>query len=164
MTDSTSKTVYFQGPVMWAKVFGFNRDKGEYAPEGGQYTISIGLDKKAEKTVKSWNRLYTGKVEDDGLTYFQFKRKHTHLTKDGDPIEPWSGPPVVVDAEGHGWDENTLIGNGSVCSVKLNITTMGNKTFVRLEGVRVDELVAYEGSSTPKEPTEVENHSGGLPF
>lgn len=165
MNEATSKLVYFQGPVMWAKVFSFNRDKGDYAPEGGQYTISVGLDPKDTKQVKGWNRLYTGKEGEDGLTYFEFKRKHIHLNKDGELIEPWSGPPVVVDKEGHGWGEVSLIGNGSVCSIKLNVTTLGTKTFVRLEGVRVDELVPYEGEQGPSEPSEVDNRmSDGLPF
>jgi len=152
----TDKIVYMAGPVRWAKVFDHNRDTGEYAPEGGQYTIDIGLDAEDTKEVKGWNRLYTGKKDaETGLTYFQFKRKHTAFKNDGELIEAWSGPPALL-MEGEG-----LIGNGSVCTVKLAVNKVGPKTFVRLEGVRVDTLVPYEGGGGP---VEVDNRSGELPF
>ena len=154
------KIVYMSGPVRWAKVFDHNRDKGEYAPEGGQYTIDIGLDADDAKEVKKWNRLYTGKKDEKaGLTYFQFKRKHTAFKNDGELIEAWSGPPTVYDDEGNPWTVG-LIGNDSVCTVKLAVNSVGSKTFVRLEGVRVDTLVPFEGGG----PAVVENRSEGLPF
>lgn len=159
MADS-NKIVYFKGPVKWAKVFEFNRDKGEYAPAHGMYTINIGLDNKDTKMVKGWNRLYTGN-EDNDLTYFQFKRKHEHYNKEDEVIDNWSGPPVVCDAENFAWG-GKLIGNGSVCTVKLAVNKVGNKTFVRLEGVRVEEHVEYEGEE--RAPVEEVNHTDGLPF
>jgi len=159
MADS-NKIVYLKGPVKWAKVFVDNRDKGEYAPDGGMYTIDLGLDEDDTKMIKGYNRLYTGK-EDDGLTYFTFKRKHEHYNKDNEIIDKWSGPPVVCDEGNFVWSSG-LIGNGSVCTVKLAVNTVGSKTFVRLEGVRVDEHVEYEGEASA--PVEEENHTDGLPF
>ncbi len=169
----TTKIVYLKGPVKWAKVFTGNRDTGEYAPDDGQYAIDIGLSTIDVKEVKTWNRMYTGKVYpkldknylpgDSKLTYFQFKRKHKHFQKDGESvIKEWSGAPNVVDAEGDEW-EGALIGNGSVCTIKLDVTTTdAGHTFVRFEGVRVDEHVEYEGEV--KEPATEENHSDGIPF
>jgi hypothetical protein len=154
--------VYLSGPVKWAKVFDHNRDTGEYAPPGGNYAIDIGLTDEDFKEVKGWNRMYQGKKDaEDGLTYITFKRKHEHLNSDGEVIEDWSGAPKVVDAEAKDWD-GSLIGNGSICTVKLVVNKVGAKTFVRLEGVRVDTHIPYVGKDG--EEVVVENRSGGLPF
>jgi len=181
-SNMITKNVYLQGPVKWAKVFEFNRDKGKYAPEDGEYQISLGLSAKDFKIVKKWNRMYqgteytaTGKKKkdflpgDDKLTYITFKRKHKHFKADGETlIREWSGEPTVVAYDGEPWDTwnggtTPLIGNGSVCTIKLDVTTTdAGHTFVRLEGVRVDEHVEFEGET--KEPATEENHSDGIPF
>lgn len=179
---STTKIVYLQGPVKWAKVFEANRNMGnkDYpVAEGGQYEISIGLNTKDTAEVKGWNRLYTGKVYpkldknylpgDSKLTYFTFKRKHEHLSKKGSVVTDWSGPPNIIDEAGETWwvegGDIDLIGNGSCCTVKLDVTTVGSRTFVRLEGLRVDEHVEYEvPEGEEREPATEENRTKGLPF
>lgn len=160
------KTVYFQGPVKWAKVFEFNMDDGEYAPEGGQYTIDIGLGKKEIKEVLTWNKNYEPKDDEDfkGVQFIKFKRKNRHLSKKGKLIKDWSGPPKVVDADGNPWDEDKLIGNGSICTVKLNVTEGKMFSFVRLEGVRVDEHVAYEPDEDDDDTDEDNENSDDIPF
>ena len=147
---------YIKGPVMFAKVFEHNRDVGEYAPEGGQYTIDIGVDEETTALIKSWNSNYKPKTYkepydenvDPDLNYFQFKRKHELYNKKGELIEDWCGAPVVVDKDGEPFDD--LIWNGSICTIKLAVTegsipgAKGKRrkiTFVRLEGVRVDVLM-----------------------
>lgn len=180
----STRIVYLQGPVKWAKVFEGNRSMGttKYpVAEGGQYEISVGLDTKDTKEIKSYNRLYTGKVYkkldknylpgDDKLTYFTFKRKHAHLRNDGSVINEWSGEPTIVDGGGIPWYDEylkgmpQLIGNGSVCTVKLDVTTVEGRTFVRLEGIRVDEHVEYEApEGEAREPATEENRTKGLPF
>lgn len=180
--DKTKKFVYITGPVLYAKVFERNRDKGNvHVPLDpkfdGRYTIQIGVDDKITKKIKKWNRLYEGKtisemkektrellsdiVEKHGesLRYFTFWRNNRHVLKNGDEVIAWGGVPQVVDAEGEPWDPNINIGNGSVCTVKLDVSKTGNNTFVRLEGVRVENLVEYE-----EEKIEVENYSDGLAF
>jgi len=170
--NMSTNIVYLQGPAKWSKVFEGNRDMGDYAPEDGQYTIDIGLDAKDTKLVKSWNRMYTGRkytkdddnylAGDEKLTYFQFKRKHKHFKKDGESVvRMWSGAPKVVDNLGDEWPGD-LIGNSSIVTVKLDVTTMGSRTYVRLEGVRVEEHVEYEGEE--REPPTEDNRSDGLPF
>lgn len=165
-------TVYLQGPVMFARVFEHNKDEGQYAPEEGQYVIDIGLDKTDAKKVKSWNKLYTPKEYpeeyqdgvDESKSYFKFKRKHKHLSRKGKLIKAWSGPPKVVfkDMDFEDTDAFPTIGNGSICTIKLNVETAqgrnGPMTFVRLEGVRVDELVVFE----PEEPEEEEQNNETL--
>ena len=176
----TTKIVYLQGPVKFAKVFDFNRDKGKYAPKDGEYNISVGLSPKDFKVVKEWNRMYQGKVwdkldkfylpGDSKLTYVTFKRKHKHFKADGESvISEWSGPPDVIhgdgDLVGPNWNGG-LIGNGSVCSVKLDVTTVDGRTFVRLEGVRVEEHVEYVSSDGEERepPVEVNMMTDGIPF
>lgn len=169
-----SNTHYFKGPVMFAKLFEGNRDKGKYAPEGGQYTIDIGLKAKDAKLVKSWNKRYKAKTYKapydegvvDGLQYFQFKRKHVHK------IDDLGGPPKVVDAEGNAWNKG-LIGNGSVCTVKLNVYSgtyedeAGKSwpfTAASLEGVRVDEWVPYGKDEDDDGDDEEAVPNDGIPF
>lgn len=176
---STTKIVYLQGPVKFAKVFEFNRDKGKYAPKDGQYSIDVGLGKDDFKEVKTWNRMYQGKVwpkldkfylpGDSKLTYVTFKRKHKHFKADGEEvIREWSGEPTIVDDAGNSWIDGgspDLIGNGSICTVKLDVTTVDGRTFVRLEGIRVDEHIEYESDGdTAREPATEENRTDGLPF
>ena len=173
----STKIVYLQGPVKFAKVFDFNRDKGKYAPKDGEYNISVGLSSKDFKVVKGWNRMYQGKVwdkldkfylpGDSKLTYVTFKRKHKHFKADGESvIHEWSGPPTVLhaDYDGEWLAEYGLIGNGSVCTVKLDVTTVGDRTFVRLDGVRVDEHVEYESDEEEREPPVEVNMTDGIPF
>ena len=175
----STKIVFLSGPVKFAKVFDFNRDKGKYAPKDGEYNISVGLTAKDFKVVKGWNRMYQGKVwdklnkfylpGDSKLTYVTFKRKHKHFKADGETvIHEWSGPPDVFDDGGGLWtdtDKVELIGNGSVCTVKLDVTTVGDKTFVRLDGVRVDEHVEYvSNDEEEREPSVEVNMTDGIPF
>jgi len=166
--------IYLEGPVMWAKVFEHNMDTGEYAPEGGQYTIQIGLDEKDSKQVLSWNRMYVGKEYEEypGLKFFTFKRKNEVYKKDGSLIEEWSGPPRVVDMDGNDW-EGGLIGNGSTAVIKLDVASkkIKNKTmtFVRLEVVAIKELVEYVAPDKDDTDDEEEEKpkgkaKGGRPF
>jgi hypothetical protein len=149
---------------MWAKGFERNRNKNtDYidAKFNGRYSIYIGVDEETTKMIKKWNRLYEGKEGEDDLRYFQFWRNHTHVTKDGDTYDSWGGAPVVVDDENFAWDSAINIGNGSVCTIKLGVNTVGKNTYVRLEGVRVEELVEFVGDEVE---VEVDNQTDGLPF
>lgn len=133
------------GPVMWAKLREDNRDVGEYAPEGGLYSIEVGVGPEEQKMILGWSHLYRPieYKEYPDLRFFRFKRQHIKRTKDGEIIEEWSGPPRVVSKDGEPMQEN--IGNGSLCTVKVNVNKVGTKTFMRLEAVRVDELIEYGG-------------------
>ena len=172
-----SMIVYTTGPVKFAKVFERNRNHGSEAypvAEGGIYEVSVGVDDDMLKTIKKWNRLYQGKVYTDGgsakqdkhfvdgdagFTFITFNRRHEFRKTDGDLITEWSGAPAVVDKDGKPWDPTVNIGNGSICTIKLNVNKSGSKTFIRLEGVRVETHVPHI-----VEEDEVVNHSDGLPF
>lgn len=175
-------TVYLRGPIMYAKVFERNRDKkgfeGQYEPYDGMYLITIGLNADDAKVVRKWNRMYAPKeLGDKGFTeengavddvqYFTFKRKHIHSKRNGELISEWSGPPTVVDSEGNDWSDDVDIGNGSICTVKLDVTKpKGNPiTYVRLEKIRVDDHVPYEGGSDfEEEEVDKPKQTEDLPF
>lgn len=157
---------FIEGPVMYAKVFEGNRDrtgyKGSYEKFDGMYTIMVGVPTRGDdyKKIMKWNTAYRPKsieatdrwAEDNyeekgavpGMSYFTFKRKHNHVTNAGKVIEEWGGPPRVVDSDGKTlWDPKKLIGNGSTCTVKLDVYLPegAENAFVRLEGIRVDNHV-----------------------
>lgn len=188
MTD-TKKIIYIKGPVLYAKVFERNRDKRtDYidAKFDGRYSINIGVGGDLADKVKTWNRLYEGKTiteqiakakkmkdearealeaivaEHGDLRYFEFWRNHKHVTKADEEIEAWGGAPTVVDSANFAFDPKVNIGNGSVCTIKLSVNTVGRNTYVRLEGVRVEDLVEFEGA----DEVEVveENDTDGLAF
>jgi len=175
---SKEQVYYIVGPIMFAKVFPGNLDKGQYAPEGGQYTIDVGVDKDDKKLIKSWNKRYSEKEYkapydegvDPDLDYFQFKRKNVVLKRDGTEITEWGGPPRVVDSNNKDWDGRGLIGNGSICTLKLSVFKGINAdsqayTTVRLDGVRVDEWVEYKPENTQSdEGQEDSDRPEGMPF
>lgn len=152
--------VFIEGKVMYARVFENNRDmegyEGAYREFDGMYELLLGVPTNGDdyKEIMSWNRLYEPKHFGDpgfdeergaveGLSYFRFKRRHKHVIASGKEIPEWGGPPKVVAADGTTpWGTDVLIGNGSDVTVKLNVYRADKKrTFVRLEGLRVDNLV-----------------------
>jgi len=81
-------------------------------------------------------------TNEDGSKEIVYKIVRPHLEPNFE--DPLLGPPKVIDSDGGTWDEETLIGNGSDITVKLNVW-IGNKAKkIRWEAVRVDELVEYE--------------------
>lgn len=155
-------TSYITGPVLYANVFERNKITpkiSEYAPEGGQYSIMIGVDKATARKIKGWSKMHKSRSVDDyedgeapdgmveGLDYFTFKRNHLNPYRDD-----WVGPPTVVDAEGLPFDSTVNIGNGSDCTVKISIYQGVSKagqaySRITLEAVRVNDLVEYEGAT-----------------
>ncbi len=182
-----NETVYLSGPVLFACVFDRNKKQNEYTDEHGEYTIVIGLDKPAAKMVKGWNKMYQGKELDEifkqdkmppeaedeefnSLTYFTFKRKAKVFKRDGTEIEDFGGKPVTVDSDGNPWDDDINIGNFSKATIKLNVYRgtfqkdgkTAPFTQVRLDAVKVDELVEYEGSE--RQPAEIVMVGNAKPF
>jgi len=172
---TTNEIYFFSGPAAYAKVFENNRDKegyqGAYKAHDGMYTIMVGLNEKDADTLYSFNRRYEPKDASKfagvdtkahkGRQFFPFRRKHASFNKKGEVIAAISGPPNVIDHKGDPWDPKVMIGNGSMVTVKTTVSRDGNKTYVRLEGVRVDELVPYTGSGSAEVRQEPET---GLPF
>ena len=151
---------FISGPVMYARVFENNRDlegyEGKYKEHDGMYTVCIGVPEYGDdyKRIMGWNRMYAPKIGGkdkgfeldrgavEGMAYFTFKRKHTNPVR-----AQWGGAPQVVDVDRQNWDSDTMIGNGSTATIKLDVEKSKNNpkiTFVRLEGLLIEELVPYE--------------------
>ena len=60
--------------------------------------------------------------------------------------EPEMGHPHGVDAEGQEWDKTVNIGNDSDITVRLNVWKGSKTTRIRWDGIRIDNLIEYEGN------------------
>lgn len=141
-------TIVIRGSVDWAKVIGKARpytgnpkyDKGPY------WSIDITPDASSRKLLKQHgidDKLRDPKGEKD-------TRKDSFLTlrvleerADGTKNDP----PKVVDARNNKWDDR-LIGNGSVCDIKVKVKDYGAGTpkGAYLQAIRVLDLVTYESN------------------
>ena len=178
MAAGKNETIYLRGPVMFPWVHKPNTPEW-YEDPAGFYSVDIGVDREGEDLVRSWSHMYKAKNykepynedADPSLKYFQFKRPVNGK------VAAVSGAPKVVDSEGNDWtDEMGIIGNGSVCTVKLSVYTGKTKKGseykkVTLAGIRVDELREYkrdEDSVIYDEPIAaavgVSDADDGIPF
>jgi hypothetical protein len=134
-------TLYLTGKIYWAKVLGNPRPN--YSKDGNEWTFEFEPNAegvKALKNAKLADRL-KDKYEDRGR--FLTLRK-AELAKDGKP----NTPIRVYDNENQAWPAETLIGNGSVVDVKLDVRDYGpgKKQGVYPIAIRVTELVPYVSS------------------
>ena len=113
------------GPVQWAKVFEFNREKdgynGSYKECDGAYTINQKLSKEEFNKLKEAGSLKKPiqKFLLDGEIVVKHERKHLI------PAAPQAGgAPLVIDRYGREWDTDNwgLIGNDSVCEIESLVT------------------------------------------
>ena len=131
------------GEASWAQVFEFNMDR-EYE----QTSITVTLDQEElNKFAKTGSRT-TPKVTEEGVTV-KFRRKFEHPS-----IPALGGVPKVVDKDDNLWDTENLIGNGYKVEVYFLVYDTKFGKGMRLEGVRVLDLVEYEGDGP----------NAGLPF
>jgi len=91
--------------------------------------------------------------DDDGY-FMSFGRPTFVQKRDGSRV-PIS-PPIVLDKDGKTPLLNTQIGDGSDLTVKLEVRRYtdplrNKKTSVRIESIRVNELVPYTSASFKKE-------------
>lgn len=142
-----TERIYLTGTSMWAKLFERNRDKGEYHTEtDGITSLDLLLEKEDLDKLKASGSRLRPKVTDEGLT-IKFRRPWVHPS-----IEEFGGPPQVVDKDGKDWDDSVSIGNGSTVEIAVDVydTQMGKGS--RLAGVKVLELVEFEGDGEPSQP------------
>jgi hypothetical protein len=165
----SNKTVYLQGKARYIRPY--FKDTGENLPEGsdirnklestdGIYSTDVVLpfDNRddAEEYLNELGIPTDGMMgnllkRDKGTKEIYYKVKRPHMEPNM-PVEKGSdelgfifGPPKVVDADNNPWDEDVYIGNGSDITVKINVWKGTKVTKVRWDGVRVDNLVPYEG-------------------
>ena len=138
---SENSTQYVRGIAHWAKVLGkprYNRFNDE-----NEWTIDVSVDKDGLKLFKALgivDRLRDPKEGEDRDRFITFRQRE--FKKDGERNDPIK----IVDAAGEPWNQNTLIGNGSVVDVKFRVKDYGRgkKKGVYIQAVRVLSLVPYE--------------------
>lgn len=128
-----SKTWYFTGTCKWAKVV-------EPDKKYNKYSIDLFMDNdNMEKFKKSGAQLKV-RENDEGETFITFSRPTASLGRDGKIKE--HGAPLLLSVNGDPL-KDTLVGNGSTVTVKVDVYDTPKGKGTRLEAVRVDNLVAF---------------------
>jgi len=158
-----AKKVYLQGKAHYLRPYhldtGENLDdnseiKQKLMKTGGIYSalIELPFDNRddAEEHLNSLgiptNGLFGNllkRIEFDGEKKVVYKVVRPHEEPNFE--DPLLGPPTVIDEESRTWEPETLIGNGSDITVKLDVWQGNKATKIRWEAVRVDNLIPYEG-------------------
>ena len=136
--------VYFKGKASWAKLITpdieYNNWNVKLNFDKDSYNAFMALKEKQGEVEGILNEV---KKDDDGY-YHTFKRP---VSRDfGKGVERLT-PPVVIGADGEPFEQS--IGNGSDVTVKCEMYTYTNKRTkkrgkaIRLEGVKIDNLVPY---------------------
>lgn len=159
-----TKYVVFEGPVEWAQVFESNRDMGDFHDAyDGQYSLNMILDSDNLDKFIECGAIMKPKKNENGETFVKFRRKHI------DRFPESSGPPRVLKNDGTKWDieEDGLLGNGTVCKVKVSFFQSKAGVGHRLETIVVKDHVVFESSgdrdSDMFDTTPV-SHTEELPF
>ena len=135
----SNTVVYLSGVAKWAKV---HDPDTKFDPEGS-YSLDLFLD-DASQAVYDTVGLQLKKREEDGEYFYSFKRRHAGQKFGEDHV---FGPPAVFGEDGR-TRFTGKIGNGSVVTVKLEVYDSRKGRAHRLDSVRVDELVPYDGETT----------------
>lgn len=144
MANSVIETV-IRGPVHYAKILGspvpcYDKDKGK------EWKMDVELNAATVKELKGYGIGDRIKQKDgylDGAPHISLRQNSQKA--DGTP----NNSPRVVEGDGKTpWDQEKLIGNESVCDVKVAIMDHGpgKKKGVYIRGVRVLKHVPYEGT------------------
>lgn len=140
--------------IHWCKLLG--SPVAGYNDEGLEWSVELGLDNatvdgtpaiEALKSAGLGSRIKT----DEGPKGNFIRLKKNAILKDGGPAKPIP----VVDGKVQPWNQDTLIGNGSVANVNVMLDEYGTgkakKVTVKLMGVQVVKLVPYAGRSSFKD-------------
>ncbi len=135
----STKYLYFSGIIKWAKV---RKPDEKYQ----NYTINLYLDSKSKETFDDSGLSLGFKNDEDG-EFITFRRPDAKLIKQ-ELVH--FGPPTVLGPDNKPFDG--LIGNGSKVTAKVAVYDTIKGKGHRLEIVRVDDLVVYEGGDNGMPP------------
>lgn len=146
-----TKTIEVHGILEWAKLFEHNRDTGPYDAEwDGATKVDIILDDENLQKLKQAGVRQDVKKDAEGRgSRVKFRRKWK------DPAGDWAGgAPDVYGPDGSAWDSDTLIGNGSIGAVFLDVYDSKFGKGSRIRSVQVIDPVEYDpeggGGSIPR--------------
>lgn len=125
---ATSSAI-IEGKIRYAKILGEPVDN--YDKDGMEWTFEIEAT-DATKAILKAKRCKNRFKSIDGVDYTKFQRDS--VKKDGSAAKPF----IVYDAYGDPWDQEKLIGNGSLVAVKVLFSEREH------EGKRFNKASAYE--------------------
>ena len=142
-------TVYLTGKIYWAKIFGDPRTN--YNEDGKEWAFEFEPDAASEKELRGrglGDRIKDGRKK-DGTFRAGYDTRAPFINLKRNELDYQSKPNEnirVVDAANQTWPEKTLLGNGSIVDVKVNIVDYGAGKFdgIYPQAIRVLELVPYE--------------------
>lgn len=147
-----AKTYTFTGRAMWCKLFDSNKEMFEWNEDtskydkpstvGGVFMLDVVLDNAEFKRLVDSKSLSAKnfKLNDAGEYVVRFKRKNEARGKNGELLEWASGGPIIQDAAGETWTEETNghINNGA--EVKVTVTVYETRYS---PGTRLDKVVVH---------------------
>lgn len=137
-----SKTHFFTGKAYWAKL---EEPDQKYKYWG----INVSLDDVSkEEFKKSGLQMETRVDKKDGFEFVTFRRPVKKLIKD--ELVDFE-KPIIVDKDNNVMTDRPLIGNGSSVTVKVLVYDSIKGKGHRLEGVRINDLVEYQGGTSNEE-------------
>lgn len=136
-------TYYISGKANWAKL-----NKGQEDKKFKCWVLDLYIEPDQVKEFKKWDsalelRDTTTKFFDDKVgpqNWIKLRRTTTKLIKD--KVVNFD-PPVLLDKDGDEYDPRPNVGNGSDITCKVVVFDTMKGKGVRLEAVRVDNLVEY---------------------
>lgn len=156
--------VYFKGKGSWFKHL-FQLDTMYAGPDDpGKWHIKLHPTPESLEEMKALNTRNRIMMDDDGK-YFNLSRPRKKVInlKSGGKKEIIFDAPIVFDKDGHSLSESARIGNGSDITVKCELYSFNHQgkkqNAVRLESVRIDNLVPYEAKEN-YQPSEAKAAEG----
>lgn len=129
--------------MRWAKILGEPRDKYEPS-DGKEWSCEFVLQPEHVEALKAAGVHERYIKEKDGTTYIKYSRDAER--RDGTAAKPIR----VIAADGFEWDQNKLIGNGSLVDVQYIVNVLAKRAGLPERGkmavlaIKVNELVPYE--------------------
>lgn len=148
------------GKIYWAKILG--DPVLNYNKDGREWTFEFEPDEAGVEALKKHKLTDRLKDKQEGRPkYLVLKR--AELNREGDKNKPIR----IYDLEENEWDQEKLLGNGSVVDVKLDIRDygVGKKKGIYPVAIRIRDHVEYTASEfgkyneAPAKQTKVEEES-----
>lgn len=145
----STQTYFFRGTCKWALVHTMDT-------KFDTYKIDVYLDDKSKELYVESGMTMEPKTDDDG-EFITFRRPDTKQIR-GKTVE--FGKPTVIDSNNQ--PTTALIGNGSSVTIKVHAFDTMNGIGHRLDAVKIDNLIVYEGK--PSETHLPEGWDEDIPF
>lgn len=160
-------TVFLEGQIYWTRHL---TTPDEYLGKKFYKVAMYPTDESLKALKKSGSRTQV-KVDDEGKRYINLRRDYEKDFNDGKGPQKLGAPQIVhPDGAVFSSEEAQKIGNGTEATVRVTVYdtkgTYGKGT--RLEAMRIDKLVVYEGGggspAFPERTTPFSSDSEDLPF